>query len=168
MPSKFEPYIIKYANFQQTQLIDSNGSYNAKVHISDAKKQALEAQMDLVCFNEPSGDKMALCKIVDFGKWKYSQQKKEKKEKKEQQKRTKEIRFSPLIDQHDIEHKIKQINEFLNDDCDVVVTMQIKGRQKAHFKEAEEKFINILNLIPDAKQMSRKKIDSGIMVRLTK
>jgi translation initiation factor IF-3 len=162
------PYVINYADFKQLRLSDAQNQFHKQVYIVDAKKMASEAGMDLVCFEEPKGASLAFCKIIDFGKWKY-QQGKSKKKNASQKKVTKEIRFSPAISDNDIHHKIKQAKEFLNDDNDVVFFMRLKGRQRFHHKDAEERMSEIAALCHDVgREVSRKSSSNNISVRLVK
>jgi len=61
-----EPYIVQYANFFETRLIDANNQYFQVMNIKRAKEMARESNMDLVCFNAPEKTQLALCKIIDF------------------------------------------------------------------------------------------------------
>lgn len=160
--------VVGFVKFNTVRLVDRNGEFHDRVEIGEAKKQAVSAGMDLVCFNEPAGDELAFCKIINFGKWQYAEKKKHKKNK-VTKKTTKEIRFSPDIDDHDIEYKIKQVVEFLEDGDDVVFTMRLKGRQRVHFKEALEKMNHIVSLCKgNGEESSRKVSGSLILVRMGK
>jgi len=161
------PFVIKnYVSFNKTRLIDTNGVYHDCIGIAEAKDKAQEVGLDLVCFNAPEGQTLAFCKIINFGKWKYSNEKSKKKQKKER-KTTKELRFSPSIDANDIEHKIKQAKEFLGEGDDVLLVMKLRGRQRMYEKEAEEKLNGIATLCDNGKESSRRKIPSIISIRLS-
>lgn len=162
------PYIVGYAPFNATRLVDHKNTYHDRVGIKEAKQYATEAGMDLVCFNEPSENDLAFCKIINFGKWQYSERKKLKNNK-TTKKTTKEIRFSPDIDDHDVGHKIKQVIEFLEGGDDVVFTMRLKGRQKQHSKEALEKMNKIVSLCGEhGTEINRRVAESLISVRIGK
>jgi len=162
------PFIINHANFTNLKLLDEKNVFHNNAHISEAKQMAKDVGLDLVCFSEPSGNELAFCKILDYGKWKYTEEKKNKKLKKESKKQSKEIRFSPLIDDGDIGHKIKRAEGFLDQNLDVVFAMRLKGRQRGRFKEAEEKLNSIIAMCENAEEVSRRKNGNGIIVRLTK
>ena len=81
-----EPYIVSYANFNTTRLVDANENYHASVQIGTAKQMTQDAGLDLVCFNKPEKTALAFCKIINYGKWKYNNGKKKKKQSKEKQK----------------------------------------------------------------------------------
>jgi len=163
-----EPYPVDYAKFYETRLIDASNTYHALINIKRAKEMAKEVDLDLVCFNNPSKDTLALCKIIDYGKFKYQQEKSKKKEihKKPE---VKEIRLTPVIDMHDMEYKIKSVLEFLDDGHEVVVTMRFKGIHHRMLTEGER----LINLFVEkckgkGKEVNRKKTGENISVRLTK
>jgi len=164
------PYIVKYVDFSHTRLSDHNNEFHEVVGIGEAKKIAQENNLDLVCFNEPQGNQLAFCRIINFGKWKYDEEKKKKGQQKKDNKHiTKEIRFSPVISDNDIEHKIKRAKEFLDAGNEVVFSMKLKGRQKVHFKEAEERMNEIVEMCSDyGKVLSVKKSSSMITIKLGK
>jgi translation initiation factor IF-3 len=91
----------------------------------------LEASLDLVEI-VPNADP-PVCKIIDYGKYKYELSKKEKIQKKKQHViHVKEIRLSPKIEQHDLEFKIKNARKFLEQGDKVKFNILFKGRQIAH------------------------------------
>jgi len=102
-------------NFKEIRLVDNKGEYHQKVSMTEARNIASFSNLDLVCFNQPNAKSLALCKIIDFGKWKYSEEKKKKKLNKENKRETKEMRFSPAIGENDIRHKVRQVNGFLEE-----------------------------------------------------
>lgn len=164
-----DPFIVHYINFDTIRLLDQNGQFQNQVKTIDAQKIAKDAGLDLVCFNRPEGDQLAFCKIIDFNKWKYQQERARKKEQKNSRKENKEMRFSPVIEDHDIEHKMRQVNGFLDEGDDVTLTMRLYGRERLHFSDAEEK----MNLIVShcnghGKEVSRKKTEDLIIVRMVK
>lgn len=164
-----QPFIINYADFKETNLIDENGQFHSLIYILVAKNKAKEANLDLVCFSKPNGKTPALCKIIDYGKWKYQQEKLEKKEKLNSKKETKEIRFTPVIGEHDIEHKTKQIIEFLQDGDDVLITMRFKGIHH-RLKEEGKRIISVIleKCKEYGKESHRKQDNDNICVRIIK
>lgn len=161
------PFIVNYVNFTSLKLLDANNAFHQEVNIAKAKDMAKDAGLDLVCFKEPSNNELAFCKILDYNKWKYSEDKKNKKLKKETKKQSKEIRFTPLISDNDVEHKVKRAEDFLKHNSDVVFSMILKGRQKVYFKEAEQKLDSIIATCKNSQEVSRRKNSNGIVVRLT-
>lgn len=163
-----EPFIVNKIIYPFTRLVDNNGSYHESISIKTSLELARQAGKDLVCFNKPEKNQLALCKIINYGKWKYQHDKALKKEKLHK-KETKEVRFSYNIDPHDIEHKIKQIVEFLDEGNDVVLTMKLMGRDNRFMKEAKERMNNIaLKCSNNGKILSQKEAGSQIIIRLGK
>lgn len=164
-----QPFVINYADFMETNLVDVDGTFKTKVRISLAKTLAKEAGLDLVCFNKPSGNNPALCKIIDYGKWKYQQEKIEKKERQGSKKETKEVKFTPVIDKHDVEHKVRQIKEFLADGDDVLVTMRFKGIHHRLKNEGKRIVNEIMESCKEVgKELHRKQDNDNISVRMVK
>lgn len=164
-----EPFIVRYANFESTKVIDEKGQFHNNIKTYEALKRSRELGLDLVCFNQPEGKDLAFCKIIDFLKWKYEEEKRKKKESKINRKDNKEIRLSPLIADNDIMHKMKQVNNFLDDGDDVTLTMKLKGRERYHFSEAQEKMNSILKMCDGhGKEVSRKQTGDMIIIHLVK
>jgi translation initiation factor IF-3 len=163
-----EPYIVTYANFSETRLIDSNEQYYSLISMKKAKDMARMANLDLVCFNAPEGGTMALCKIIDYGKWKYSQEKKKKKEH-QAKLELKELRFTPVISDNDLCHKVKQIIGFLQDGHEVMVVMRFKGIHHRLVSDGEMVINKIVDMSKDVgKIVTRKKTNDNITIRLAK
>ena len=165
---KFEPFIInRHVNFNQVKLLDANKNFHNSISIGQAKEMAKTAALDLVCFSEPEKQQLAFCKILDYGKWKYIEDKKLKKMKSASKKITKELRFTIETDSHDIEHKIKQAKGFFEDGDDVILSMRLKGRQRGRKKEALEKMENIVTLCGDVHETYRQAKENFITIRLS-
>ena len=151
------------------RLIDEANKYYESFYTSDAIQQAKKADLDLVCFAKGNRrtNELPLCKIIDHGKWKYSQKKKEKQQNSHQKHVTKEVQFSLGISDHDIEHKIKQTKKFLEHNMDVKVVMKLFGRDRSHFDLAEEKMKYIVGLCSDFGTVHDiKKSGNAISIRL--
>ncbi len=116
---------------------------------------ALEKNLDLVLV-APNG-KPPVCKIMNYGKYKFEQAKKEKEAKKKQKTfEIKEIRITPNTEDHDFNFKAKNARKFLEDGCKVKITVRFRGRELNYVKLGEEilnKFIEELSDIsnPDKK-----------------
>lgn len=97
----------------------------------DALRLAIEQQLDLVEV-APMG-KPPVCRIMDFGKYRYEQQKRDKEAKKKQKVVTvKEVKLRPNIEQHDFEVKLKNALRFIEDGDKVKVTIMFRGRELSH------------------------------------
>lgn len=109
----------------------------------NARQMALDEGLDLV--EMVPNAKPPVCHIMDFGKFKYEQKIKEKEKAKKQREQTvslKEIRLSPSIDTHDLDVKIKQAKEFLEDSKKVQLNMKFSFRELNTSKEIGMKSIN--------------------------
>ena len=137
----FEPYVIeheKQAKFSKTKLLDSGNNFHNEISVRDGISMASNEGLNLVCFKDDTDGSLPLCKVIDYGKWKYEKLKKQKKHDKEHKLVVKEIRFSPLISENDIDHKIKQAKKFIEHGDEVVLGMVLKGRQKMYVAEADK------------------------------
>jgi translation initiation factor IF-3 len=117
---------------REVRLIDENGEQHGVVDTIDAKKRAQEAGLDLVEVS-PSA-RPPVCKIMDFGKFKYDQRKKEKKAggKSRSASGMKEMRVRPAISDHDLSYRLKDGRRFLEEGHKVLVVCIFRGRQMAH------------------------------------
>lgn len=103
--------------------------------ISEAHELADKANLDLVCMNGSANP--PVCKIMDYGKYKFDAIKKEKEAKKNQKvTELKEIQLSMTIDTHDLEVKAKHGKRFLEDGNKVKVVLRMRGRQQAYSQNA--------------------------------
>jgi translation initiation factor IF-3 len=162
------PFVIDFAEFNVLKLVDADGKFYEEIGISEAKKKAKEANLDLVCFKEGEKNKnLAFCKIIDYGKWKYEQGKKEKKNN-INKKVTKEIRLSPLIGDNDVAYKVRRAMGFLDRGDDVVFCMRMKGRQLSHPREAEERLEEIVDQCVNGKIVKKQRVGNNFVVRMTK
>jgi translation initiation factor IF-3 len=119
------------------RLIDSAGEQLGIVSIEDALRKAAEAGMDLVEV-APNSDP-PVCRIMDYGKYKYQQAKKAQEAKKKQsQTQVKEIKMRPKIADHDFSFKMKKVLSFLEDKDRVKVTVQFRGREIAYAESGRE------------------------------
>lgn len=92
---------------------------------------AIDKNLDLVCVAPQA--QPPVCKIIDYGKYRFESQKKAKEAKKNQKiQDTKEIRLSQVIDKHDIDTKLKNARKFIEKGDKVKVSMRFRGRQMAH------------------------------------
>ena len=122
------PRINEEIKVKEVRLIDENGENRGIVSIREALTLAAEADLDLI---EISPQAMPpVCKILNFGKYKYEMQKRKAEAKKNQKTvEIKELKLRPMIDTHDYEVKIKQAKKFLSEGNKVKFTMRFKGRE---------------------------------------
>ncbi|MFH1536944.1 MAG: translation initiation factor IF-3 [Patescibacteria group bacterium] len=124
-------------NVPEVRLIGEQNEQFGVVTTHEAIGKAQDLGLDLVEVS-PKADP-PVCKLVDFGKMKYEQEKKERKEKAKQKKiELKGIRLSVHIGDHDFETRLKQANKFLTKGNKVKIELLLRGRQKAHPELGEE------------------------------
>ena len=115
----------------QIQLIDQTGLNHGTVETVTAVKMALEAGMDLVEISPNTSP--PVCKIMDYGKFKYSAQKKAAEARKKQKVvEIKEIKLRPMIDDHDYDVKMRAMQRFFEEGDKVKITLRYRGREMAH------------------------------------
>jgi len=113
------------------RLIDENDGQIGVVELDDAKERARTAGLDLVEVAPTSTP--PVCRIMDYGKWKYHQRKKEQKNRSHtKQSELKGMRLRPKIDTHDLNIKVAKARGFLEDGHKVQFTMIYRGREMAH------------------------------------
>ena len=130
----------------KVQVIDEQGEKRGVMGIHDALDLAYEKKLDLVLV-APNAE-IPVCKIMNYGKYKFEQSKKEKEAKKKQKIfEIKEIRITPNIEQHDFEFKLKNAQKFIEDGNKVKITVRFRGREVNNSKAGEmvlNKFIENL------------------------
>ena len=116
---------------REIQLIDQNGTNIGTVETAVAIKMALEAGMDLVEISPNTSP--PVCKFLDYGKYKYSAQKKAAEARKKQKiVEIKEIKLRPMIDDHDYDVKMRAMQRFFEEGDKVKITLRYRGREMAH------------------------------------
>jgi len=109
-------------------LIDAEGAQLGIVSTEEAKRIAFDAGLDLVVVSENADP--PVCRVMNYDKFRYEQKKKTQEAKKKQTViETKEIKFRPKTDEHDLNFKIKNIKKFLADKNKVKLTMRFRGRE---------------------------------------
>lgn len=132
----------------RVRVIDVTGEQLGVFIIKDAQRLADERNLDLVEI-APQADP-PVCKIINFGKYKYELQKKDKLQKKNQQvSLLKEIRLHPNIDTHDFEFKVKHSIGFIEDGNKVKVSVMFKGREMAYTDKGEELLKRFIERLED-------------------
>ena len=121
---------------REIRLIGSNGEQLGIMSAREAMKLAEEAELDLVKI-APNA-KPPVCKIIDYGKYRYELARKEKEAKKKQKTvEVKEIRLSPNIDTNDLNTKVNAAKKFLSKGNKVKITLRIRGREMAHIAQSK-------------------------------
>ena len=121
---------------KEVRVIGENGEQLGIMSAREAMKLAEEAELDLVKIAPTA--KPPVCKIVDYGKYRYEQIRKEKEAKKKQKTiEIKEIRLSPNIDTNDLNTKVNAARKFLTKGDKVKVTLRFRGREMAHMNNSK-------------------------------
>lgn len=164
MEEKELPFLVLGdESFESINLVDERGQYTEGVYVKNAIEKAFQSNLDLVCFMHQREDSNALCKIIDFGKWRYNGNKRKVKKKEV----TKEIRFSQLIEPNDISHKLKHAREFIKNGLEIIFTMRLRRRQSR--EKAFSKMKEILDSCSDFSSFSEIKSEGNVLSsRLTK
>ncbi len=143
-PSKDGPRVNEDIAVANVRLVDENGENVGVVPTPDAIERALNAGMDLVEVS-PGADP-PVCKILDYGRFKYEAQKKKNEARKKQKViEVKEIKMRPNIDTHDYDVKMRSIEKFLGEGDKVKVTMRFRGREMVH----QELGLDVLHRVRD-------------------
>ena len=130
---------------REVRLIGPDGKQLGIMPLKEALRHAQEAQLDLV--KVASNAKPPVCKIMDFGKYKYEQSKREKEARKNQKViNIKEIRMNPTIDEHDFQVRLKNTLKFLKEGNKVKVSIRFRGRQMTHTQLGEEVLNKMIEL----------------------
>jgi len=121
---------------KEVRVVGEDGEQLGIMSSRDAMKLAEEAGLDLVKIAPTA--KPPVCKIVDYGKFKYEQTRKEKEAKKKQKViEIKEIRLSPNIDTNDLNTKMNAARKFLSKGDKVKITLRFRGREMAHMANSK-------------------------------
>ena len=147
-------------------LIDAEGEKRGEVPLEEALQMADEAGLDLVEVSPNA--KPPVCKLLDYGKFKYQAQKKANEARKKQKTvEVKEIKMRPNIDTHDYEVKMRSMLRFFEEGDKVKVTLRFRGREMAH----QELGMQLLNRVKDevdeiAKVESYPRLEGRQMVKV--
>lgn len=133
---------------REVRLVGENGEQLGIMSSRDAMKLAKEAELDLVKIAPTA--KPPVCKIIDYGKFKYEQTRKEKEARKKQKiTDMKEIRLSPNIDINDLNTKANQARKFLEKGDKVKVALRFRGREMAHMGMGRQILDNFYSRLED-------------------
>ena len=121
---------------KEVRVISENGDQLGIMSVKDALKLAKEAELDLVKIAPTA--KPPVCKIIDYGKYRYELARKEKEAKKKQKTiEIKEIRLSPNIDTNDLNTKVNNARKFITKGNKVKVSLRFRGREMAHMQASK-------------------------------
>ena len=144
----------------KVQVIDDLGEKRGEMSLNDALDLAYEKKLDLVLV-APNAQP-PVCKIMNYGKYKFEQAKREKEAKKKQKTfEVKEIRITPNIEQHDFDFKVKNARKFLEDGNKVKITVRFRGRELNYVKLGEDNLNKFIEALSDVSTPEKKAILEG-------
>lgn len=131
------------------RVIAPDGEQLGIMDTSDALRKSEEFGLDLVEV-APNSDP-PVCRIMDYGKYRYEESKKEHERRKKQATVTlKEIKLRPKTEEHDLVYKVKRLQEFIGEDCKVKVTVMFRGREITHPEQARVLLDKVLEIVGDS------------------
>ena len=160
------PRINHQIRIRQVRVIDEENKQLGIMETADALALALHKTLDLV--EIAPNQRPPVCRIMDFGKYKYEEKKKEQASRRKQhQVQIKELRVRPGTGEHDLEVKMKQARQFFADGDKVLVCCLFRGRQMAHKEVGEQVVQQVVKLLGDvAKIESPLRMEGKRMVLL--
>ncbi len=145
---------------KEVQVIDDNGDKKGAMSLQDALDLAYEKKLDLVMVSP--NPEMPVCKIMNYGKYKFEQSKREKEARKKQKVlEVKEIRITPNIEQHDFEFKAKNARKFISDGNKVKITLKFRGRELNYVKLGEKILNDFMEALADVATPEKKPVLEG-------
>src|SRR5579863_2286828 len=162
-PTRDGPRVNEEIRVPQVRLIDQDGEMMGVMSARDAMLRAFAVGLDLVEIS-PNADP-PVCKILDYGKFKYEQQKKRNEAKKKQ--KVKEIKVRPNIDENDYQVKMRAMKSFIGEGDKVKVTLRFRGREMAHQDigvRVLERIKNEMDPVSKVEQMPRMENRQMVMV----
>ena len=148
---------------KEVRLIDAEGNQVGVMSAKQALEIAEESGLDLVKIAPQAVP--PVCRVMDYGKFRFEQMKKEKEARKRQHiMETKEIRLTPNIDTHDINFKAKNAQKFLQDGDKVKVSVKFRGREMAHTDLGEDLLVKFAEMCSDVSVVEKQpKLEGRLM-----
>lgn len=154
--------------------IDQTNNNLGLIDTVDALKRAHDAGLELVMVSQGKRGKPSTCKILDFGKFKYDQEKRDKVVKKKQREnaiKIKEVKFRPTTEDNDLLTKARQLQKFMEDGNRLKVTITFRGREMAHREigmDKMRKFAQMISANYDAEPSMSGRNLNAILIRAEK
>jgi len=150
------PRINHQIRIRQIRVIDDEGKQLGVIETVDALALAVHKGLDLV--EIAPNQRPPVCRIMDYGKYKYEQKKKDQASRRKQhQVQVKEVRLRPAIADHDMQVRVRAARQFLSDGDKVLLVCLFRGRQMAHKQVGEQVIRQVLEELGDLA-----KVESGI------
>lgn len=157
---KQELPINRQIRAKEVQLIGENGEKLGVIPFNEALAKAEEKNLDLVLV-APNATPV-VCKIMNYGKYKFEQAKKEKEAKKKQKVyEVKELRITPNTEEHDFNFKAKNARKFIEDGCKVKITVRFRGRELNYVKQGETILNQFIEALSDIAVPEKKPVLEG-------
>ena len=137
----------------QVRVVDQDNEMVGVIDTQEALRMAQDLGMDLV--EVAPTERPPVCRIMDYGKFKYEQKKKQQKNQKQHQVQLKEIRLRPKIGDHDVEFKTKRAREFLQGRDKVKLNVMFRGRENAHHERGREILEMIIQALDDIAKVEK-------------
>ena len=151
---------------REVRLIDDEGNQKGIVPVMEALKMAKERELDLVEIAPTANP--PVCKILDFGKYRFEQEKKLRDSKKNQKVlKLKEIRMQPKIGSGDLDTKAKHVQEFLDEGAKVKVTVRFRRRELAHTELGYDVLKEVTNRLTSAYVIEKPAAMEGKFMSMT-
>ena len=150
---------------REVRLVDDKGEQRGIVPTAEALQLATDAGLDLVEVSPNA--KPPVCTLLDYGKYKFEQEKRLREAKKKQkQVKLKEIRMQPKIEEHDLNFKTKHIKEFLEEGFKVKVSVRFRGRELAHLELGRNVLKRVQQLLGDSFVIEKRPQMEGRMMSM--
>ncbi len=160
-----EQRINEKIQVREVRLIDEKGEQRGIVPTVEAMEMARRTGLDLVEVSPTASP--PVCKLLDYGKYRFEQEKKLREAKKKQKLvKLKEIRMQPKIEEHDLAFKTKHIMEFLGEGFKVKVTIRFRGRELAHTERGRDVLNKVLELLGESFIVDKTPVMEGRMMSM--
>ncbi len=144
----------------KVQIIDNEGNKIGPISLNEALDMAYDKKLDLVLV-APNAE-VPVCKLMNYGKYKFEQAKREKEAKKKQKTfELKEIRITPNIEEHDFSFKAKNAKKFIEDGNKVKITVRFRGRELNYVKLGEQTLNSFIEELSDVAVPEKKPVLEG-------
>ena len=135
------------------RVVNQNGDMLGVIPTEEANQIAADSGLDLV--EVAPSERPPVCRIMDYGKFKYEQQKKKKEAHKTHHVQIKEIRLRPKTGEHDIQFKVKRARGFLEHKDKVKINVIFRGRENAHHNRGREMLLQIITDLEDIAKVEK-------------
>ncbi len=160
-----EQRINEKIQVREVRLIDEKGEQRGIVPTVEAMEMARRTGLDLVEVSPTAVP--PVCKLLDYGKYRFEQEKKLREAKKKQKLvKLKEIRMQPKIEEHDLAFKTKHIAEFLGEGFKVKVTIRFRGRELAHTERGRDVLNRVLENLGESFVVDKTPVMEGRMMSM--